>query len=238
LFVKLLDDAAYWRRAIRAAPLAEEILNNTPTLLDHGELGDGRWWLTCEWHDLGQFNPRPGRIEAAGPHRPPASHHPSNGVELVHPDGALTTVLTAADGLQNHTAIARHANTVYVADAAYVTATDPNLSTAPYPTLTTRRSVRSNTYTFITGSRQLRCNAGWWTPARWSATTCRSSFTTLVKFLCHTRVELPQTTSGRHILHAAFRRLTTNTSTASTNTPAVPRTIGSIAAPLSAPVVA
>jgi hypothetical protein len=123
---------AYWRRAIRAAPLAEDILNNTPTLLDRGELGDDRWWLTCEWHDLSQFTPRPGRIEAAGGHRPPASHHPSNGVELVHPDGALTTVLTAADGLQNHTAIARHGNTVYVADPAYFTATDPNLLTAPY----------------------------------------------------------------------------------------------------------
>ncbi|MGW2441253.1 hypothetical protein ACWCY1_31610 [Streptomyces goshikiensis] len=48
-------------------------------------------------------------------------------VALVQPDGAHSTVLTAADGLQNPTSIALRGDTAYVLSAAYVTAKDPNL---------------------------------------------------------------------------------------------------------------
>ncbi|MEU1631095.1 hypothetical protein ABZ746_38820 [Streptomyces sp. NPDC020096] len=51
-------------------------------------------------------------------------------VELVRADGSHTVVLTAADGLQNPTSIARRGDTVYVANAAYFTGTDPNLLAA------------------------------------------------------------------------------------------------------------
>jgi hypothetical protein len=51
-------------------------------------------------------------------------------VLLVQPDGTHSVVLTAADGLQNPTSLARRGSTVYVANAAYFTATDPNLLTA------------------------------------------------------------------------------------------------------------
>ncbi|MFD5513411.1 SMP-30/gluconolactonase/LRE family protein [Streptomyces sp. NPDC127051] len=48
-------------------------------------------------------------------------------VALVQPDGTHSTVLTAADGLQNPTSIALRGDTAYVLSAAYVTAKDPNL---------------------------------------------------------------------------------------------------------------
>jgi hypothetical protein len=48
-------------------------------------------------------------------------------VALVRPDGTRTIVLTGADGLQNPTSMAVRGNTVYVANAAYSTRTDPNL---------------------------------------------------------------------------------------------------------------
>ncbi|WP_405854382.1 hypothetical protein OG407_02045 [Streptomyces sp. NBC_01515] len=48
-------------------------------------------------------------------------------VALVQPDGTHSTLLTAADGLQNPTSIALRGDTVYVLSAAYVTAKDPNL---------------------------------------------------------------------------------------------------------------
>ncbi|MFE9357586.1 NHL repeat-containing protein [Streptomyces olivaceoviridis] len=53
--------------------------------------------------------------------------NPGNEVELVRGDGSHRTVLTAADGLQNPTAVARRGDRVYVADAAYFTAADPNV---------------------------------------------------------------------------------------------------------------
>lgn len=54
----------------------------------------------------------------------------ANEILLVQPDGTHSVVLTAADGLQNPTSLARRGSTVYVANAAYFTATDPNLLTA------------------------------------------------------------------------------------------------------------
>ncbi|WP_420717734.1 hypothetical protein [Streptomyces antarcticus] len=48
-------------------------------------------------------------------------------VALIQPDGTHSTVLTAADGLQNPTSIALRGDTAYVLSAAYVTAKDPNL---------------------------------------------------------------------------------------------------------------
>ncbi|WP_436842410.1 SMP-30/gluconolactonase/LRE family protein [Streptomyces niveus] len=48
-------------------------------------------------------------------------------VALVRRDGTHSTVLTAADGLQNPTSVALHGDTVYVLSAAYTTGQDPNL---------------------------------------------------------------------------------------------------------------
>jgi sugar lactone lactonase YvrE len=50
-----------------------------------------------------------------------------NTVVRIHPNGKTTTVLDATDGLQNPTSIALRGNNVYVLNAAYTTATDPNL---------------------------------------------------------------------------------------------------------------
>ncbi|MEU8472294.1 hypothetical protein AB0F30_31140 [Streptomyces sp. NPDC029006] len=51
-------------------------------------------------------------------------------VALVKPDGSHTTVLSAADGLENPTSLAVRGTTAYVASGAYVTNDDPNLLTA------------------------------------------------------------------------------------------------------------
>ncbi|MFJ8442080.1 NHL repeat-containing protein [Kitasatospora griseola] len=51
-------------------------------------------------------------------------------VLLINPDGTHSTVLTAADGLQNPTSIAVRGCTAYIASAAYSTGTDPNLLVA------------------------------------------------------------------------------------------------------------
>lgn len=66
VFVKLLDDAGYWRRAVRAAAVAESVAGRTPRLLDHGEFGNDRWWLIYEWADLATFTPTTTNIERAG----------------------------------------------------------------------------------------------------------------------------------------------------------------------------
>ncbi|WP_329455158.1 hypothetical protein [Streptomyces sp. NBC_01497] len=50
-----------------------------------------------------------------------------NQVVRIDPDGTSTTLLDAADGLQNPTSIALHGDDMYVFSAAYTTATDPNL---------------------------------------------------------------------------------------------------------------
>ncbi|WP_329527895.1 hypothetical protein [Streptomyces sp. NBC_01462] len=54
-------------------------------------------------------------------------------VVRIRPDGTSSTVLTAADGLQNPTSVALRRGTLYVLSAAYTTATDPNLLLAPVP---------------------------------------------------------------------------------------------------------
>ncbi|MFK4227881.1 hypothetical protein [Streptomyces sp. NPDC019890] len=54
-----------------------------------------------------------------------------NTVVRVRGNGAVSTVLTAADGLQNPTSVALRRGTAYVPSAAYTTATDPNLLLAP-----------------------------------------------------------------------------------------------------------
>lgn len=56
-----------------------------------------------------------------------AALDPSSTVALIRPDGTHSTVLSAADGLQNPTSIAVRGTTVYVLSAAYLTAQDPNL---------------------------------------------------------------------------------------------------------------
>ncbi len=53
----------------------------------------------------------------------------TNQVVRVRPDGSRSTVLSAADGLQNPTTVLVRRGTVYVLDAAYATAKDPNLLT-------------------------------------------------------------------------------------------------------------
>ncbi|MGW1258987.1 hypothetical protein ACWD5Q_28335 [Streptomyces sp. NPDC002513] len=59
-----------------------------------------------------------------------AALNAGNQVALVSGDGSHTIVLDHADGLQNPTSLAVHGDTVYVADAAYLTQQDPNLLTA------------------------------------------------------------------------------------------------------------
>lgn len=67
LFVKVLDDAAYWRRAIAAASAVAPLMAGTPQLLEHGELGAGRWWLAYEWlADLAPFEPTPRTLKQVG----------------------------------------------------------------------------------------------------------------------------------------------------------------------------
>jgi len=51
-------------------------------------------------------------------------------VVLIRLDGSQQTVLTAADGLSNPSAIAIRGGTVYVLSAAYLTRTDPNIMLA------------------------------------------------------------------------------------------------------------
>jgi len=53
-----------------------------------------------------------------------------NQAELVTPDGTSHTVLTAADGLSNPSAVGVRGRTVYVTSAAYFTGVDPNLLVA------------------------------------------------------------------------------------------------------------
>ncbi|MFG2692092.1 hypothetical protein [Kitasatospora sp. NPDC048407] len=60
-------------------------------------------------------------------------------VVLVNPDGTRSTVLTAADGLQNPTSIGVRGRTAYIANAAYSTGTDPNLTVARLEPGPTRR---------------------------------------------------------------------------------------------------
>ncbi|MFJ5780132.1 hypothetical protein [Streptomyces sp. NPDC093094] len=50
-----------------------------------------------------------------------------NKVVLIQPDGTHTTVLDTDDGLQNPTSVALRGKKVYVLNAAYTTAEDPNL---------------------------------------------------------------------------------------------------------------
>jgi len=56
-----------------------------------------------------------------------AANNPNNEVVLIRPDGTSKTVLTAADGLQQPTAVGIRGNTVYVTSAAYFSGQDPNL---------------------------------------------------------------------------------------------------------------
>lgn len=58
---------------------------------------------------------------------PIAALNGPNTVVRIRPDGTSTTVLDAADGLQNPTSVALCGKEVYVLSAAYATATDPNL---------------------------------------------------------------------------------------------------------------
>ncbi len=48
-------------------------------------------------------------------------------IVLIRRDGSQKTVLTAADGLSNPSAVAVRGSTLYVLSAAYLTRTDPNL---------------------------------------------------------------------------------------------------------------
>ncbi|WP_405014412.1 hypothetical protein [Kitasatospora sp. NBC_01539] len=56
-----------------------------------------------------------------------------NEVVLIRPDGTHSTVLNADDGLQNPTSVALRGKEVYVLNAAYTTAEDPNLLLARLP---------------------------------------------------------------------------------------------------------
>ncbi len=56
-----------------------------------------------------------------------------NTVVRIRPNGAVTTVLTAADGLQNPTSVAVRGGDFYVTSAAYLTGIDPNLLVGSLP---------------------------------------------------------------------------------------------------------
>jgi hypothetical protein len=56
--------------------------------------------------------------------------NPGNAVLLVRSDGTRTTVLNSSDGLQSPTSLVRCGHSDYVANAAYFTSTDPNLTVA------------------------------------------------------------------------------------------------------------
>ncbi|MFF3783905.1 hypothetical protein [Streptomyces sp. NPDC001933] len=56
-----------------------------------------------------------------------AAMNQDNEVALVRPDGSHSTVLTAADGLENPTSLAVRGGTAYIASGAYFTNTDPNV---------------------------------------------------------------------------------------------------------------
>ena len=60
----------------------------------------------------------------------PAAINRFSTVVLIRPGGSQQTVLTAADGLSNPSAIAVRGGTVYVLSAAYLTQTDPNIMLA------------------------------------------------------------------------------------------------------------
>lgn len=64
-FVKVFDDLGYWRRAIAAAATVEPLLR-TPRLLDHGDLGPDRWWISYEWLDLEPFTPTTDHLRQIG----------------------------------------------------------------------------------------------------------------------------------------------------------------------------
>ena len=81
VFVKLLDDLGYWRRAVRAGPLVESVGGRTPRLLDYGELGQDRWWLVYEWCQMEEFTPTATNIEAAG-ELLGQLHHATSGLHL------------------------------------------------------------------------------------------------------------------------------------------------------------
>ncbi len=57
----------------------------------------------------------------------------ANSVARIDAAGRSTTLLTAADGLQNPTSVAVRGNTAYVTSAAYLTGADPNLIVATMP---------------------------------------------------------------------------------------------------------
>lgn len=59
-----------------------------------------------------------------------AAVNPANQVLRIRPDGTHEVLLSAADGLQNPTAVAVRGRQVYVTDSAYFTGTDPNLLVA------------------------------------------------------------------------------------------------------------
>jgi hypothetical protein len=64
MFVKVFEDQGYWNRA-KAAAAVEELLR-TPRLLDRGELGPGRWWISYEWVDLTPFVVTPDHLRQVG----------------------------------------------------------------------------------------------------------------------------------------------------------------------------
>ena len=122
-----------------------------PTVDDLGanglKLHDNAVWVTNTSHGtvlrlpLGQGG-RPGAVETRATGLGPVDDFDFTGqgdqilaalVEgpsqllLIAPDGTHSTVLTAANGLQNPTSVAVRGRTAYIGSAAYSTGTDPNL---------------------------------------------------------------------------------------------------------------
>lgn len=65
MFVKVFHEADYWGRAIAAADAAAPLLR-TPRLLDYGELGPDRWWISYEWIEMAPFTPTADHLRQVG----------------------------------------------------------------------------------------------------------------------------------------------------------------------------
>ncbi|MFJ5924376.1 hypothetical protein ACIQF6_17435 [Kitasatospora sp. NPDC092948] len=133
--------ATRWATAPELGPTADDLGANGLKL--HGDAV----WVTNTSHGtvlrvpIGR-NGRPGAVETRATGLGPVDDFDFTGrgdqllaalvegpgqVLLVDPDGTHSTVLTAANGLQNPTSVAVRGRTAYIASAAYSTGTDPNL---------------------------------------------------------------------------------------------------------------
>jgi hypothetical protein len=66
MFIKLVEKRAFHEAAFAVSPVFPQIGIQTPSLLDHGILTDGRAWLAYTWHEFTEFESAPSLVERAG----------------------------------------------------------------------------------------------------------------------------------------------------------------------------